>query len=252
MSLDDRNRPDSSHDRFPATRLSALQALKDGRSEQKTHAYDLIVAAYWKPVYKYIRIRWNQGRENAQDLTQSFFTKVLEKGFFAEYNPARARFRTFLRICLDRHIGQELESNARQKRGGDATILSLNYDAVEHELHQSSSPPVSPDAYFEQEWVRALLDSAILTLKRQCEASERTIHFRLFSMYDLEQTEITETLSYQMLADRFDLSLTDVTNYLASARREFRTVVLERIRQLTGSDEEFREEVRSLLGVTDV
>ena len=235
---------------FPVTRHSALRAIRDGTSDQSARAYDAIVSAYWKPVYKYIRLRWNKNRDDAQDLTQSFFARVLEKDFFATYDLGRARFRTFLRLCLDRHIGNVLKAQTRDKRGGDQGTISLDFDAAEHELdHASVSPTQSPDQFFEREWVRALLENSVEMLRQNSEASGRQVQFQIFSRYDLERFDSNDKIPYQQLADKFKISTTDVTNYLAAMRREFRQIVLDRIRDLAGNDDDFRDEVRAVLGI---
>ena len=86
---------------FPATRRSVVLASRDPDPEVRRTAFAALVESYWKPVYKYLRVKWRSEEEEARDLTQSFFLAALEKGTFDRYDPARARFRTFLRTCLD-------------------------------------------------------------------------------------------------------------------------------------------------------
>ena len=89
---------------------------------------------------------------------------------------------------------------------------------------------------------------AIETLAVRCEQSGRSLHFTLFERYDLRD-EPGEKISYSSLANEFELKTTDVTNYLASVRRDFRKILLEKVRELTGTEDEFRAEARALLGV---
>ncbi|MGA8072186.1 MAG: hypothetical protein WB995_01850, partial [Candidatus Acidiferrales bacterium] len=79
--------------RFPPTRWSAVLAARSDDPAESARALDLLIGAYWKPVYKYIRIRWNKLSEEAKDLTQEFFTRVIEKGFLDRFDPARSRLR---------------------------------------------------------------------------------------------------------------------------------------------------------------
>ena len=102
---------------------------------------------------------------------------------------------------------------------------------------------------FQKEWVRCLFGLAVDQLQALCEARGKQIHFRLFARYDLEEGGRESDLSYQQLAAEFSLPATQVTNYLAWTRREFRRIVLEKLREITGSDAEFRQEARVLLGV---
>src|SRR5579864_8145542 len=102
--------------RFPETRRSAILDLASEDPARLAAASETLIAGYWKPVYKYIRVRWNQSNEDAKDLTQAFFTRVLEKQFFTAYDPAKARFRTYLRTCLDAFLSNESKAASRVKR----------------------------------------------------------------------------------------------------------------------------------------
>jgi len=234
--------------RFPITRLSAIVAAGSQDQAERSRAFDLLVAAYWMPVYKYIRIKWNKSSEDAKDLTQGFFVTALEKNFFHRYDPARARFRTFLRTCLEGFVSNEEKAARRIKRGGNAVILSLDFDSAEDQLALAEPPaPNATDEYFEAEWARSILGLAVEALRSELLAGGKEIYFRLFDRYVLEDPDSPP--SYKDLAREFDLSVSNVTNYLAAARREFRRIVLEKLRELTATDEEFRREARTLLGV---
>ncbi|HSE36589.1 MAG TPA: hypothetical protein VLG74_04745, partial [Blastocatellia bacterium] len=73
------------NDKFPVTRLSAIVASSSANQEERTRAFEALVSAYWMPVYKYVRIKWNKSSEDARDLTQGFFAEAIEKGFFARF-----------------------------------------------------------------------------------------------------------------------------------------------------------------------
>lgn len=235
---------------FPVTRRSALIATRSDDLDERQRAFDTLVAAYWKPVYKYIRLKWRQSNDDAQDLTQGFFAQAIEKNFFQGYDPGKARFRTFLRTCLDGFVANEEKAARRIKRGGDAQILSLDFETAEGELKHADIPdPESMDDYFYKEWVRSLFALAVEDLRQTCEASGRSVHFQLFERYDLAAAEAGHALTYDALAAEFNLPTSKITNYLAWARREFRRIVLERLRDITLTDEEFRLEARSLLGI---
>jgi RNA polymerase sigma factor (sigma-70 family) len=236
-------------DRFPLTHLSAIAGVRSDDPDVRGRAFELIVAAYWKPIYKYVRIKWNKSNEDAKDLTQGFFARALEKSFFEGYDPKKARFRTFVRVCLDGYLSNEAKAAARLKRGGDVTMLALDFDGAELEL-TNSHPRASdaPDDYFEREWARNLFSLAVDTLRDECEVAGKTMHFALFERYYLDDAGETGS-SYQQLGSEFGISVSNVTNYLAFARREFRRIVLERLRDLSGSEEEFQREARNLLGI---
>src|SRR6266545_8142728 len=86
---------------FPLTRRSVVRAAASADPETRRRAFEALVAAYWRPVYKYLRLEWSAPGEDAEDLTQGFFARALEKGFFDRFDPSRSRFRTYLRTCLD-------------------------------------------------------------------------------------------------------------------------------------------------------
>ena len=235
---------------FPLTRHSVVLATRSADPEVWARAYETLVAAYWKPVYKYARLKWQLTREDAEDLTQSFFAQAFDRDFFARYEPARARFRTFLRTCLDRFAANERKAALRLKRGGGARLVSLDFDGAERELELSKrSEDGDVESYFRQEWIRSLLGLAVETLREQLDGAGKHTHFRLFERYDLSGDEAPVRPTYAELAAEFAIPATQVTNFLAATRREFRRIILERLRELTGSDEEFRLEARELLGI---
>ena len=106
--------------------------------------------------------------------------------------------------------------------------------------------PESLERFFEKEWVRSLFGLAVDDLRGLCEAQGKEKAYRLFERYDLE--EESANASYAQLAQEFSMAVTDVTNALAWARREFRRTALERLRELCGSEEEFRREAEALFG----
>lgn len=235
--------------RFPLTRLSAIIGTSSSNPEERTRAFEALVSAYWMPVYKYIRIKWNKPTEDASDLTQGFFTEAIDKNFFASFDPSKAKFRTFLRTCLDGFVANENKAASRIKRGGGATILSLDFDGAEQQLSVAAPPAAGAiDDYFEKEWARSVFTLALDGLRRHMLGSGKETHLRLFERYALD-ADAEDKPSYKSLASEFDLSTSDVTNYLALARREFRRIILEKLRELTATDEEYHREARSLLGV---
>ena len=108
---------------FPQTRWSVIEGTRSERADERQWALDALVSAYWKPVYKYIRLHWNKQNEEAKDLTQDFFTRLIEKNLLDRFDPAKARLRTYLRVCVDGLVMNTDKAAQRQKRGGDIAIL---------------------------------------------------------------------------------------------------------------------------------
>jgi RNA polymerase sigma factor (sigma-70 family) len=236
--------------RFPLTRRSVLLAARDADPAVRREAWESLVASYWKPVYKVLRTRWRLPPEDAEDLTQEFFATALAKGLFEKYDAAKARFRAYLRTCLDGFAANEHKAARRLKRGGGRAPLSLDFAGAEAELRRhGGGEGLDPEEYFHREWVRALFGLAVEDLRRWGARSGKEVCFRLFERYDLEGPDASERPTYAELAAEHGLPVTQVTNHLAAARREFRRLVLERLRELTGSEDEFRAEARLVLGV---
>jgi RNA polymerase sigma factor (sigma-70 family) len=234
---------------FPATHCSLVRAATSADPAVRREALQGLACAYWKPVYKYVRIRWGLTNEDAKDLTQAFFLKAMEKGFFDGFDPARARFRTFVRLCVDGFVSKEVRAAGRLKRGGGRPILSLDFAAADGELvHQAPAVATDPEDFFRREWLRGLFGLAADDLRQHCADSGKSVSFALFERYDLEGPDAAAGLTYASLGREFGLSETQVTNYLAAARRTFRRFLLDRLRAATGSEEEFAEEMHRLFG----
>jgi RNA polymerase sigma factor (sigma-70 family) len=234
---------------FPETRHSVVRGVASSDEAVRGRAWNGLVESYWRPVYKYARLKWGLGREDAEDLTQAFFARALEKAFFDRYDPAKARFRTFLRTCLDGFAANEWKAARRLKRGGGAPLLSLDFENAEGELRPLElKGEQDVESYFQREFVRSLFGLAVEALRAECETGGKRTHFALFERYDLDEPAGSARPSYDELAREHQLPVTQVTNHLAWARREFRRIVLDKLRELTASEEEFRAEAREILG----
>jgi len=234
---------------FPSTRHSILREARSSDPETKRRGFEALAAAYWKPVYKYLRFRGRTSVEDAEDLTQGFFARAYEKGFFDSYDPARSRFRTFLRVCLDGFVANDRAAARSLKRGGGAPVLSLDFATAEGEIVQH--PPAvgtDPEEYFRREWVRSVFAQAVTALRARAREEGKDTALRLFERYDLEGPDAAEKLTYAGLAEEMGLPVTQVTNHLAWARREFRRAALHVLEAHCGSDEEYRAEVLDLFG----
>lgn len=235
--------------RFPVTNQSAIVAARSDDHVVRQRAFDTILTSYWKPAYKYVRLKWQANNEDAKDLTQGFFANAFEKNHFASYDARKASFQTFLRTCLDGFIANERKAGQRLKRGGDANHFQLDFLSAEDEIAMhAANVDLSPEDYFHREWVRWMFTMSVDALRQRCEASGRMVQFQLFEAYDLRDDGET-AVSYASLAKTFALEPATVTNYLAATRRDFRRIVLDKLREITATDEEFRTEARSLLGV---
>ncbi len=236
--------------RFPATRHSALLALADENPETRIRAREKLISVYWKPVYKYVRLKWNKDREAAEDLTQGFFLEEIEKNFFKNFEKQKARFRTFLRVCLDRFVQKQNQSASRIKRGGDVKFVSLDYDGAENEISRANSPVINnAERFFAEQWAHDLLSSSVTELRTRLANDNKQDYYKVFERYDIQRAESGEKVTYAEIAQALEISVESVTNYLAYARKLFRQIVKDTLREITASDQEYREELKAVLGV---
>ena len=216
-------------DRFPSTQLSLVEAAASGLSSE---ALDRVISIYWKPVYRFIRLKFGKNNEDAKDLTQGFFATALERDLFARFDPEKASFRTYLRMAVEGFAANQHAAANRIKRGGGIEFASVEEETASGE---------SPEQVFEREWRRQLCGLAVDDLCAHCEQCGKQLQFQVFQAYDLAEEERP---SYAALAGRFGIPETSVTNHLAWARRMFRGFVTERVRGTTASWHELRDEMR--------
>jgi RNA polymerase sigma factor (sigma-70 family) len=216
-------------DRFPSTQVSLIEAAAG-----EPLAMERVVALYWKPVYKFIRLKFRKDNEAAKDLTQGFFASALEREFFQRFDPSKAGFRSYLRLAVERFAANQHEAENRQKRGGGVEFAELDAEAASGE---------SPEEAYLQEWRRQLFALAIEDLRAECDGAGKVTEWRIFEAYDLAEDERP---SYAELARRHGVAETSVTNYLAWARRRLRGMVTDRLRGVTSGERELHEELRRL------
>ena len=216
---------------FPATQISLLEATASGLSGE---ALDRIIALYWKPVYRFLRIKFHKSNEDAKDLTQGFFAAALQRDFFARFDPSKGSFRNYVRMAAERFAANEQAAANRQKRGGE-----IQFETLE----DSHAALENPQQAFEREWQRQLFSLALDDLRVHCDNSGKQAQFQIFQDYDLHDGERS---SYAELAARYSVTETTVTNYLAWARRTLRSLVTERVRGTTSGPRELHEEMRRL------
>jgi DNA-directed RNA polymerase specialized sigma24 family protein len=232
---------------FPATHGSVLERIRSADAGVRRTAFGDLAAGYWRPSYHYLRLHWRLEPEAAEDVVQAFFTAAFEKGYVEKFDPSKARFRTFLRVCLDRFVQNLQKAERAEKRGGGATKLSLDFPGAERELIEIHTADVRDvDRFFRDETIRALFARSVDHLRRVFESEGKPAVFAVFERHDLAPSSDT---SYATVARDLQLTVPQVTNYLHAARRRFREIALAQLHDLVGSAEEFRLEARELFGL---
>jgi len=228
---------------FPDTRYSILDALSSTDREVRDRALETVARVYRGPIIAVLRHRWQLDLADAEDLAHDFLAHAFERDWLQRYDATRGRFRTFLRSCVMAYASTAHEGATRLKRGGGAVHLSLD-----PAIHTPTADAES-EALFEREWVRAVFEQSLAALQRECVLAGRQVTYDVFVAYDIEGADLEPRPNYSQIAARFSLPPTQVTNFLNWARRRFRAHVLDTLRALTSSDEEYRHEARALLGV---
>lgn len=232
--------------RFPATQHSAILRAAGTDREERVRALETIVAAYWKPVYKHLRIRWRLSNEDAKDVAQGFFATLIEKDWIHSFSPGKGTFRTFLRTCVDRFAGNQHEAAQAGKRTPEFPLLPLDTMAAEREMALEPCGS-SPDEYFRSEWIRTMLQLGVERLRDQALSRNREAAFRAWELYDLHDGEDRPT--YAAIALELGTGTTNVTNWIAAMRRDFRSILVATLRELTASEQEFETEAAALFGM---
>jgi len=230
----------SSSRRFPTTHWTVIKNAGDPSSPAYRESLEHLAAIYWRPIYAYFRRKWNKPDPDAKDLTQQFFAALCEREFLKHLSAEHGRFRSYVMAALDNFVRLEYRSKSRLKRGGGVVPVAL--DAMEG-FEPSAGDPA--DQLFLKEWGRAILSQAVGEMEKEYrEAGEEKL-FKLFVARDLE-APAERPPSYEELARRFGMSVTDVNNNLFRARKKLRDLVLIRVRDTVTSDEDAEDELRDL------
>lgn len=217
---------------FPATSWSLLSNLRDPSDARMKEYLNRMILAYWRPVYKFVRVGWKRSNEDAKDLTQAFFVHLIEGDLLARADPERGNFRKLLMAALRNFLSNEVRSDRAQKRGGGQTIVSL--DAANDDGW--SLDPADPQAAFETHWGREILERSLDRLARDL----RPEVFSAFQKFHLEQVPVRRIAA--------DLHATEaqVGHFLQDARSALRRLVTDEIRDYVQDDSQVAQELDAL------
>ena len=167
---------------FLTTHWSVVLAAGGEESPKAAAALEELCRAYWKPLYAYVRRQGHDPHE-AQDLTQEFFTRLLEKHYLELANRERGRFRTFLLTSLKRFLINDWKRASRQKRGGGQGPFSLDGQSAEQDFPFEPAEGLSPEQIYEKGWATTLLDRALQGLQTDYEAAGMARLFNELKVY---------------------------------------------------------------------
>jgi RNA polymerase sigma-70 factor (ECF subfamily) len=232
---------------FVTTHWSVVLAARDGDSPGASEALNDLCRAYWPPLYSYIR-RQGHGVVEAQDLTQEFFARLLERDYLARLDQQRGKFRSFLLAFVKHFLSEQREKAGAQKRGGGKALLSL--DAGEGEEGYLSEPAdeLTPEQIFERRWVQTLLQRAFDRLAVEYAMADKSALFEALKDFQPRQPG---SLTFAQIGARLGTTEAAVKSAMQRMRQRHREILRAEIAQTVTSAKEVEEEVRHMRKVMD-
>jgi len=230
---------------FATTHWSVVLAASDTDSPQADEALAQLCRTYWYPLYAFVR-RKGHSPEDAQDLTQAFFARLLEKNYVAQAERERGRFRSFLLAALTHFLADEWDKTRRQKRGGGREIIS--FDAVSAEDRFRLEPINQLDAakLYERRWVTTLFAQVLARLEEEFRDSGKG------ELFDgLKSSLLAEPAgpTYAELGARLGLKEDAVKQAVHRMRRRYRELFREEIAQTVAGPGEVEDELKHIFAV---
>lgn len=230
---------------FPATHWSGVLRAAGDPSIEAAAALEVLCQTYWPPVYAFIR-RKGHDSSRAQDLTQGFFARFLEKDYLTRADQTRGRFRSLLVSSVENFLHNEHERSTAQKRGGGAALVCLDAEAAELSFQESALTDESPSQAFEKRWASALLEGVFRRLEQEfAETGKQALFDRLQPHLWGDQ----EALPYTDLAVQLQTSEAAVKMAALRLRRRFREILREDISQTVVAPEDIDDEIRHMMDV---
>jgi RNA polymerase sigma-70 factor (ECF subfamily) len=220
-----------------------IVAARCGPASEADAALESFCRAYWYPLYAYVR-RSGHSQADAQDLTQAFFARLLEKDWLREALPERGRFRSFLLMALKRFLAKEWRRGAARKRGGDANFVPL--DATDAEARYAVEPSLGPDAIFERRWAMTILDRALGRLADEYAASDRAAEFELLKPH---LTAARGEIPYDETGVALGLNLGAARVAVHRLRKRFRETLRQEIAETVADASDLEDELRHLVQI---
>jgi len=231
-------------DIFATTHWTVVLAAGRRHTPQADAALEVLCRTYWFPLYAYVRRRGHT-KEDAEDLTQAFFARLLGKNFLAGLDSEKGKFRAFLLASLKNFLANEWDKTQSQKRGGGETPLSLDWQTADTKFQVAATAGPSPDQAFDREWALALLAKVIERLEAECAAEGKAKLFEQLKRFltagkgEAAQSEVAKTLGLEEGAVRVAVH---------RLRKRYRGLLREEITQTLADPAQADEEMRALFG----
>ncbi|HLY09970.1 MAG TPA: sigma-70 family RNA polymerase sigma factor [Planctomycetota bacterium] len=217
---------------FQATLWTVVLKAKNHSRE----ALEELIKIYWKPVYVYIR-RWGYPSEEAKDLSQGFFSELLERDFLRGVSPEKGRFRTFLLTVLKRYLINESERKRAQKRGGGKAVLSLDYSRAERDYTIMPTSDETPERTFNRQWALEAMSRALGALAQEMDAAT----------FEALKPHLAGGPAYEATAKTLGITVTRLNNLIHRTRKRYRALLRAQVAGSIQDPGEADEEMRNLL-----
>jgi len=239
--------PSAKGELFATTHWSVVVAAGHDLTPAAAAAAERLCSTYWYPLYAYIR-RLGYDVEDAEDLTQGFFARLLEKNYLAQVDRQRGRFRSFLLGCL-RHFLADRQDCARAiKRGGRCTFIRLETQSAEEQYRQEPHDEMNAQRIYERRWALTLLECAEARLRQEYVAAGKAALYERLKIF-CTGAEPTSPLTYAELGNLLHLTESAVRCAAARLRRRFRELVREEVAHTVTLASEIDDEIRYLIAV---
>lgn len=236
------DQPDSSRpQQFASTHWSVVLQAGRESSPQSEEALATLCEQYWYPLYAFVR-RQGYAVADAQDLTQGFFARLLEKRDFANVDRQKGRFRSFLLASLKHYLINKWDKARAAKRGGGRKLLSLQFDDAESRFSLEPQHEQTAESIYDREWALTMLDRVRLLLAEEHSRDRRP-------QYDVLQTYLTgdpNAVSYREAGEQLGMTEGAVKVAVHRLRRRFRELLREQIGQTVATESDIDDEVSAL------
>jgi len=230
--------------RFATTQWSLIQAAADSANPEFREALAELCRIYWSPIYTYIRYR-GKDADSAQELTQGFFTRLLEKKYVQDAQEGRGRFRSFLLTSVKHYLANEWDRDQTQKRGGGMTLLQLDFESEESTLIVEPAEQETPETIFERRWAVSALQQTMEKLGSEMEQAGKRKTFQR-----LKPLLVGEALAtpYREIAADLDMSEGALRVTVHRLRKKFGKLLRQEVSRTLSDPKLLDEEMRFLQG----
>ncbi|MGB2807261.1 MAG: hypothetical protein WBC22_05950 [Sedimentisphaerales bacterium] len=228
--------------RFATTHWSVVRAAGKSSSPHYKEAMGTLCKIYWFPLYAYLR-RHGYDNNQAEEYTQAFFARILEKHSLRQADPKQGKFRSFLLISLKYFLANERDRARAKKRGGGRKVLSLNFENAENQYSLEPAHELSPEKLFERSWALAVLERTMSLLTAEAVKTKKQKIFEHLKVY---LTAKKSSVPYHKVAEKLGMSEGAVKVAVHRLRRRYRKLLREEIAQTVSTEDQIDEEIRDL------